>query len=314
MNQLPKQTERTASSIMSSESRHKLDDIAEKGSACSNEGNGHQSIHEGTIWSKIYSHLICQIDPSEEIPPPPDGGLQAWTQVAMAWLVLLLTWGWVNSFGIFQSYYEVHMDVSPSTISWIGSVQNWLTFFIGAFSGRLLDAGLYRPALLVGAVIQVLGIFFMSLSTSYWQLMLTQGIMTGLGGGIFFTPSMGILGTYFTSNRALAMGIATSGNSAGGMIYPVLVGHLLPKLGFGWTVRILGFLNLGCLCLVVAFMRPRLPARKSGPFIDFSAFRTPTYAVFVTGIFFIVWPVYYTFYYVSVARRPTLPPFTETTD
>lgn len=90
--------------------------------------------------------------------------------------------GWVNSYGAFQSYYTVSLAQDPSTISWIGSVQNFLTFFIGAFSGRLLDAGYFIPCFLVGAITQVLGIFFMSLSTKYWQLMLSQGIMTGIGG------------------------------------------------------------------------------------------------------------------------------------
>lgn len=29
--------------------------------------------------------------------PPPDGGLKAWTQVAMGWIVIFATWGYVNS-------------------------------------------------------------------------------------------------------------------------------------------------------------------------------------------------------------------------
>lgn len=113
-------------------------------------------------------------------PPPPDGGVKAWTQVAMGWLVVFTTWGWVNSYGAFQSYYTLNLGLPASTVSWIGSVQNFLTFVIGAFSGRLLDAGLFIPTLVAGAVMQLLGIFFMSLSTQYWQLMITQGIMVSL--------------------------------------------------------------------------------------------------------------------------------------
>ena len=33
---------------------------------------------------------------------PPDGGLKAWTQALMGHLVVLNTWGYVNSFGVFQ--------------------------------------------------------------------------------------------------------------------------------------------------------------------------------------------------------------------
>lgn len=107
-----------------------------------------------------------------------------------------MTWGYLNSFGSFQTYYETTMPgVSSSTISWIGSLQIWLTMVGGVFTGRLLDAGLFLPTFLVGAVLQVLGMFLMSISTTYWQLMLTQGLLTGLGGGIFFTPSLALVTT-----------------------------------------------------------------------------------------------------------------------
>jgi len=197
----------------------------------------------------------------------------------------------VNSYGAFQTYYTLNLDESASTISWIGTVQNWLTFMIGAFSGRALDAGFHMPALLIGATIQLLGIFLMSASTKYWQLMLTQGVLTGLGGGIFFTPSLGLVATYFSKRRAFATGLATSGNAVGGMIYPLIVKELLPKLGFAWTTRVLGFLNLALLSIAIAFMRPRLPPRKSGPLIEWGAFREPTYAAFVAGMFFAIWAV-----------------------
>ncbi|KAK8077791.1 MFS-type transporter [Apiospora saccharicola] len=234
-----------------------------------------------------------------EPPPPPDGGRKAWTQVACGWLVIFTTWGYVNSFGAFQTHYTLTMDNTPSQISWIGSIQTFLTLIIGAFSGRLLDAGLFLPTLLVGAVLQVLGMFLMSISTSYWSLMLTQGVLTGIGGGIFFTPSLALVATYFKDRRALAVGLATTGNSAGGMIYPVVVRQLIPTLGFGWTARVLAFINLGCLAVVFAFMRPRLPPRKSGPLIDLSAFKEVVYVGFVAGLFCLMWANYYVFYYIA---------------
>lgn len=55
-------------------------------------------------------------------PPPlfqPDGGLIAWIQVLGAFLVNLNNWGLVNSFGVYQAYYETQLltSHSPSTIS-----------------------------------------------------------------------------------------------------------------------------------------------------------------------------------------------------
>jgi hypothetical protein len=103
----------------------------------------------------------------------------------------------------------------------------------------------------------------------------------------------------------LAVGLCTTGNSVGGIIYPVVVRQLLPTLGFAWTARVLGFINLACLGLAIVFMRPRLPPRMSGPVIDYTAFREPVFMLFVSGLFCIIWGIFYTFYYVSlfVVRR-----------
>lgn len=252
----------------------------------------------GAASSNVLSRIASRLSTTSTMEPPPDGG-KAWIQCGMAWLVVFSTWGYVNSYGTFQAYYTTTLDLPASTISWIGSVQVWVLFFTSAFSGRALDAGLFLPTFILGAIIQVLGIFMTSLSTKYWQLFLSQGIATGIGGGIFFCPSMALVATYFSSHRGIAVSLATTGNAAGGMIYPLLVTHLLPKIGYGWTVRILGFINLTFLSIVIAFMRPRLPPRKAGPIIEWSAFTELPYALFVAGIFFFMWAVYFIFYYVS---------------
>ncbi|TLS31032.1 hypothetical protein PpBr36_03879 [Pyricularia pennisetigena] len=256
----------------------------------------HKSL--SNVLSRAASHLTTRSLP--EPPPPPDGGLRAWSQVACAWLVIFVTWGQVNAFGAFQTYYtDALAPLSPSVVSWIGAVQVWLTFFVGAFSGRLLDAGFFRPTVIVGAVVQLLGLFLVSSSTRFWQLMLTQGLLVGVGSGIVFTPSMGLISTYFVKRRAVAVGLATSGNAVGGLLYPLIVRQLLPAVGFAWTVRVVAFVNLVCLGIAVLFMRPRLPPRKSGPLIDFDAFKDPVYVGIVTGLFFVMWGTYYTMYYIA---------------
>lgn len=86
------------------------------------------------------------------------------------------------------------------------------------------------------------------------------------------------------------------------MVYPVLVRELLPKIGFAWTTRVLGFLNMGLLAIAFTFMRPRLPPRSTGPVVDWKAFTEPVFVLFVAGIFFVLWNVYFTFYYVRFLR------------
>lgn len=174
------------------------------------------------------------------------------------------------------------------------------------FSGRALDRGWFRPTVAIGIAIHLVGMFTLSAAKSFWQLLLTQGLLTGIGGGIFFVPVMGLCSTYFSTHKGMALGIVTSGNSAGGIIYPVVVRQLLPKLGFGWTVRVLGFINVASLAVVFAFMKPRLPPRKSGPLVEWEALRDVPYVLHVLGMCFLMPPVYCVFYYIASFARDTL--------
>ncbi|KAF4944383.1 hypothetical protein FSARC_14690 [Fusarium sarcochroum] len=133
---------------------------------------------------------------------------------------MLNSWGYNSSFGVFQTYYTTHLDSPASQISWIGSVQISTLFFIGTLAGRLTDAGYFRVTFAAGTILTCLGVFMTSLSTTFWQLLLAQGLCTGLGNGLMFTPSLAVVSTYFKRRRALAFGITVTGSATGGLIFP----------------------------------------------------------------------------------------------
>ncbi|KAB8259367.1 major facilitator superfamily domain-containing protein [Aspergillus pseudonomiae] len=246
-------------------------------------------------------------DPSPTpIDPPPDGGLNAWTQAVMGHLVCFNTWGYIASFGVFQAYYQSSLGVSSSAISWVGSVQIFLIFFIGTFSGRALDAGFFRPVYYTGVVLQLLGVFMTSLATRYWQLFLAQGICTGLGSGLQFCPVMGLVATYFAKRRVFALAFGLVGSGTGGMLFPGLVKALMPAIGFGWTLRVLGFVMLGTSIPAMTLLKPRLPPRRSGPLVEWSAFKEPAYVLFCLGMFLNFWGLYFAFYYVGAFGRSVI--------
>ena len=83
----------------------------------------------GGVLAKVLSRTISRI--SIDPGPPPDGGLGAWTQAGMAHLIVFNTWGYINSFGVFQTYYVATLGHSPSDISWVRK--------LGNASFRLLD-------------------------------------------------------------------------------------------------------------------------------------------------------------------------------
>ncbi|KAL2263950.1 hypothetical protein VTK26DRAFT_4137 [Humicola hyalothermophila] len=235
--------------------------------------------------------------------PPPDGGLKAWTAVICAHLVVMDTWGIINSFGLFQTYYTEALGRAPSDISWIGSVQIFLIFFIGALTGRLTDAGYFRHLFVVGAAFQAVGIFTASVATRYWQVLLAQGICMGLGNGCMFCPCIATVSTYFSRKRSLAIGIVACGSATGGLVFPSMVRQLAPARGFPSAMRAIGYVQVATLAVVFVFLKPRLKPRKSGPLVEWGAFKEAEYSLYAAATFSMFIGLYFAFYYIASFSR-----------
>ncbi|KAJ5201868.1 uncharacterized protein N7498_006531 [Penicillium cinerascens] len=204
------------------------------------------------------------------------------------------------SFGVFQNHYESTLPESPSDISWTGGFQVFCLLFISALSGRATDAGMASLVVGVGAALLVLGTFMTSLATEYWQTFLAQGLCIGIGQGLMWLPSVTLISTYFVRRRVFAVTAAATGTSTGGMIFPAMIQYLTPKIGFPWAVRCMGFVVLFMVIIILALLRPRLPPRKSGPLVEWSAFKEPAYMLFTLGVFLLYWTLYFAFFYVQV--------------
>lgn len=238
-------------------------------------------------------------DPSTD--PPPDGGLEAWLQVLVGHLCVFTSFGQINSFGIYQSYYASTLALPPSTISWIGSLQILLIYGVGALSGRALDAGHLRATLALGLALQAVGMFATSGARAYWQLVLAQGVCQGLGMGLAFCPAVANAATYFAGRRVVAISSVACGGATGGMVFPAIAQTLLPRVGFAWTVRCMGFVVVFNAAVVLALARTRGQRGRIGkaPLMEWSAFAEMPYLLYCVSMFFAFWGIWVAYYYVS---------------
>jgi len=246
--------------------------------------------------------------------PPPKPTLHGWLTVCGVFLIQLAVMGLVSSFGVFQDYYaQTFMpNVTPSNISWIGTVPLFLGFGCGLVGGRIYDRGWFKASMCAGAFIFIICFFLLSLAKehNFYQVFLPQGLGTGFALMLIYTPSFSAVAVQFRQQRALAMGIIASASPLGGIIYSVMINNLFRSVGFGWAVRIAAFVALACLVVGLGillalpnrlFVRPPLPPGTLPPvqlplhkLIDL-----PYYLVLISG-FCLGIGTYYPLFYIEL--------------
>jgi MFS family permease len=192
-------------------------------------GDDGDKSSDGHAEPNIDTHVPCH----ETHQLPPDGGWYAWSTVAGCFLALFVQFGIPNSYGVFQSYYETHLlsDHSPQDISWIGGIQQFLLFFGGLFAGRAMDAYGAHAVFLPGSFLLVLSLMLTSISTKYWQIILAQGVLFGLGSALIFSPAFSLPSQWFHKRRALATSVAVTGSGLGGTLWPIVFSRLFQQIG-----------------------------------------------------------------------------------
>lgn len=70
-------------------------------------------------------------------------------------MISFCTFGYASSFGVYQDYYVLAGTSTSSNISWIGSLQLFMLFFVGFPAGRLFDAGYLHLLLFCGSILFV---------------------------------------------------------------------------------------------------------------------------------------------------------------
>lgn len=107
----------------------------------------------------------------------------------------------------------------------------------------------------------------------------------------------------------MAVGIVTSGSAVGGIVLPIICQKLLPAVGFGWTMRILGFVSAATLSVSVAVLRQRLPPRKRGGFFAFGALKEGPFSCYSLGMLVALLGFYVFMQFVQSVSRHICPPF-----
>ncbi|KAL5041166.1 hypothetical protein BDW71DRAFT_213274 [Aspergillus fruticulosus] len=236
---------------------------------------------------------------------PPEGGSKAWLCLIGASFAMFVSFGWVNCIALFQTEYETNQlkQYSQSTVSWITSMEFFFMLFMSPLAGWLFDNYGPRLPVAIGTILHVFGLMMTSLSKEYYQFALSQSVCSGIGASLVFTPCMTAPMTFFRKKRAIAGGLTIAGSSLGGVIFPLMVVRLIPKIGFPWTMRVCAFMILGLLLITNStissnldhYQRPFKLSQHLRPLQEIN------YLLICLSSFFLYWGMFVPFDYIVSA-------------
>lgn len=112
-----------------------------------------------------------------------------------------------------------------------------------------------RYVTIMGACIACIALILSTAAPNIETLMVTYGIIGGVGFGMIYLPAIVSVGYYFTTKRAFATGVAVCGSGLGTFLFAPLCQYLLTVTSWQNVLFILAFLVLSCSAFG-SLMRP----------------------------------------------------------
>ena len=147
--------------------------------------------------------------------------------------------------------------VSVEEVMYSLTLGTFLSLFAMPLAGSLIDRFSLRKVMVIGLVLFAAGLALIANTRTITQYIFAFGftmtIANSFAGGLVCST---VVSRWFTVNRGKALGVSAIGNSAGGILIPVLVAFWLPEYGWRGTLLNLSLLLLlGVLPVVLLTIR-----------------------------------------------------------
>ena len=274
----------------------------------------HAELESATSTCNCQENNDISLSPVQRQPPPMDYGKDAWLFLAACFCMEALLWGFASTFGVFQSYYSLHVPFNNSrntavigTCAVVSKATFPLSTFLNVVSIIILTVWLpnckgimylgapifftmckyYPEYQRIGCITGLLGVClalgFASLAKNVTQLIISQGVLYGMSGCIAYSPCIILVDDWFTDKRkGFAYGVMWAGSGVGGAVLPIVTEQLLEHFGFRMTLRIFASSLLLLIAPLVYFLKRRVAISESPrpPPLNLAFLMTPAFALF----------------------------------
>nr|WP_305794453.1 MFS transporter [Halomarina rubra] len=181
--------------------------------------------------------------------------------VYYGWIVALscfvaagVMFGTTYSFSVFFDSLRSGFDVSPARVSLVFGVQTFAIYVGAALLGGALDRFGPRRTMAAGALVLGVGLYGTSLSDSYPSLLLTYGLVTGVGMGCLYLVAYAVVPHWFHRRRGAATGLASAGLGVGLLVIAPSAAELVARSGWRVTFQTLAVALTAVSLLAAAFL------------------------------------------------------------
>lgn len=185
---------------------------------------------------------------------------QAWIIASSLFVSLFFLWGGgYNTAPIFLAALLKAFGWSHARAAWITGGLSLAIGVTAPFAGWLLDRLEARIVMGAGAALAVAGLVSASRSNTFAELFMSVVVLgVGLGTSTWLAASV-VIANWFAEKRGAALGIATAGMEAGGMVMTFAVGTTIASHGWRagyFIVAVPALLIVLPLLLIVVRTRP----------------------------------------------------------
>lgn len=180
--------------------------------------------------------------------------------LAGAAIMLTISMGLRQSLGIFLQPLTKDIAISVSSFTLAIAVQNLAWGFLQPVAGALTVRWGYRPIMLFGAVLYILGLALMAVAQGFVAIMIGAGVL--IGASMACTgPAIAMAvaaRSVSTAVRSTVLGIVSAAGSIGALM-AAPIGQILNE-GYGWRIGIGGFVIMSLIMLPMAWMAGKTDA------------------------------------------------------
>lgn len=210
--------------------------------------NKDQESCESTLELSSVSSLALEA-PGLETPGLAFDTPRGWLVCAGVFIINIALWGSNTGFAVYLAHYL--RDDTLHTLREMYGLIGGLLFGFGLCFASLItySAGRFgvKTTVACGVVVQATATLLALFATSLWQVLLTQGFANSVGMVMVGMPCFPILLQWFRRHRTVALGIATGGIGLGGIMFNLLLLHVVNRYGVHWALRV-----QCCVCLALA--------------------------------------------------------------